>query len=132
MRAALLLLCLGGSAWSLTAQAEPPPHAAVHKKPPDVHFHVSEREKLFIRSWYHRNLPPGLARQGKIPPGHAKRLARGDRWPPGVPYEPLPRELARQLQPLPEGIGYYRVGGDVVIADAVNRVVIEVAEGLLR
>jgi len=38
----------------------------------------SHRDRQLIRDWYKRNLPPGLAKQGKIPPGHAKRPTKGE------------------------------------------------------
>lgn len=96
-------------------------------------YHISTRERLYIQDWYSRNLPPGLAKQGKIPPGHAKRLERGSSWPPqGVEYERLPRELTRQLSPLPEHMDYYRVGADVVIADTAGQIVSDVVYGVLN
>ncbi|MCL7744749.1 hypothetical protein LV476_07295 [Guyparkeria hydrothermalis] len=96
-------------------------------------YHISTRERSHIRDWYSRNLPPGLAKQGKIPPGHAKRLQRGSPWPPrGVEYEPLPRELVRNLSPLPDHMRYYRVGTDVVIADTAGEVVSDVVYDVLN
>jgi len=91
-----------------------------------------DRDRQLIREWYAYRLPPGLAKQGKVPLGHAKRLAIGSPWPPGVPYEPLPRELTRKLQPLPPGYAYYRVGVDVIIADLAGRVVADIVYDLLQ
>ncbi|MDG4866925.1 hypothetical protein P8631_02760 [Guyparkeria sp. 1SP6A2] len=96
-------------------------------------YRISTRERMQIQDWYNRNLPPGLAKQGKIPPGHAKRLERGSSWPPqDVEYERLPRELTRRLSPLPENMDYYRVGPDVVIADTAGQIVSDVVYGVLN
>ncbi|MGC8696943.1 MAG: hypothetical protein ACP5Q0_00600 [Halothiobacillus sp.] len=95
-------------------------------------YYISTREQMYINDWYRRNLPPGLAKQGKIPPGHAKKLERGAPWPPPYAYEPLPYELIRNLQPLPPGYAYYRVGADVIIANIAGRVVSDVVYDLLN
>ncbi|HER34254.1 MAG TPA: hypothetical protein ENO19_02150 [Halothiobacillaceae bacterium] len=96
-------------------------------------YHISTREQTYLRDWYSRNLPPGLAKQGKVPPGHAKRLQRGSTWPPqGVDYQRLPRELVRNLSPLPDHMRYYRVGTDVVIADMAGQVVSDVVYDVLN
>ena len=129
------------------AMAQPPEHAGPNAQGgPDRHemneraergdrdrYHFSTRERTYISDWYSRNLPPGLAKQGKIPPGHAKRLQRGSPWPPrGVDYEPLPRALVRDLSPLPDHMRYYRVGTDVVIADMAGEVVSDVVYDVLN
>ena len=110
-----------------------PEHDRYRERYERDHPHFSHRDRSHIEDWYRRNLPPGLAKQGKIPPGHAKRLARGESWPPsGVAYEPLPRELVRQLGPLPDHLRYYRVGTDVVIADIAGDVVRDVIYDVLN
>ncbi|RRQ20327.1 hypothetical protein D5687_10025 [Guyparkeria sp. SCN-R1] len=139
------------------AMAQPPEHAGQPQKaqgapekaekqgmanPPERHaererntsrYHISTRERTYIQDWYSRNLPPGLAKQGKVPPGHAKRLERGSTWPPrDVEYERLPRELVRQLSPLPDHMRYYRVGPDVVIADTAGNVVSDIVYDILN
>ena len=96
-------------------------------------YHISTRERMHIQDWYQRNLPPGLAKQGKVPPGHAKRLERGSTWPPrDMEYERLPRELVRNLSPLPDHMRYYRVGPDVVIADTAGNVVSDIVYDILN
>ena len=99
----------------------------------EASYRFSDRDRRHIQDWYSRNLPPGLAKQGKIPPGHAKRLQRGSTWPPrGMDYERLPRDLVRQLGPLPDHLRYYRVGPDVVIADMAGEVVADVVYDVLN
>jgi len=85
-----------------------------------------------------KGMPPGLAkRDGDLPPGLAKRdslppgLARHDRLPDDVKYEPLPRDLERQLPPLPSrDYVRVRVGTDLLILNKKTRVVLDVAKGL--
>ncbi|MEW6445524.1 MAG: hypothetical protein ACOZAQ_03255 [Pseudomonadota bacterium] len=118
--AALLACALGGPALA------DPPHGRRDDGPGLIlHFSFTERERIYLGDYYHRHLPPGLARQGKVPPGHAKRLARGMPWPPGVPYERLPERLERDLQPLPRNHARFIVGPDVVIVDLGARVIVD-------
>ena len=85
-----------------------------------------------------KGMPPGLAKRGgDLPPGLAKRkslppgLARNDRLPNDVEYEPLPRDLERQLPRLPSrDYVRVRVGTDLLILNKKTRVVLDVAQGL--
>ncbi|MEO1750956.1 hypothetical protein [Thiofaba sp. EF100] len=90
-----------------------------------LQFTFTNRERIYLNDYYRRNLPPGLAKQGKIPPGHAKRLARGMPWPPGVPYYSLPHYIERDLQPLPRGYARFIVGPDIVIVDLGARIIVD-------
>ena len=73
------------------------------------------------------NLPPGLAKRKSLPPG----LARNDRLPNDIEYEPLPRDLERQLPRLPSrDYVRVRVGTDLLILNKKTRVVLDVAQGL--
>jgi len=89
-------------------------------------FSFGGSERTEVQNYYRQNLPPGLAKQGKAPPGHAKRMARGMGWPPGVAYEPLPLSLEHQLRPLQEGYARFIVGDDVVIVDMNSRMIMDV------
>jgi hypothetical protein len=79
-----------------------------------------------------KGVPPGLARKGGVPPGLAKKgglppgLQRHQRLPDAVAYEPLPRELDRQMGPLPSP-DYVRVqvGTDLAILNKKTRVVVD-------
>ena len=89
-------------------------------------FSFGDGDRGYVQDYYRHNLPPGLAKKGKVPPGHAKRMARGMGWPPGVAYEPLPLSLQRQLRPLPRGYARFIVGEDVVVVDMDSRVIVDV------
>lgn len=77
----------------------------------------SERDRGYLRSClptYYR-LPPGLAKKGKIPPGHAKKMQNyGD---------PLPYECTAQLSPLPRGWERVIVDDRVILRDTARRVI---------
>lgn len=94
-----------------------------------VSFHLTfnDRERLHLNDYYRRNLPPGLAMQGKVPPGHAKhyRYTRGMPWPPREPYYSLPQHLERDLRPLPRGYARFVIGPDVVIVDLDARIIVD-------
>lgn len=91
-----------------------------------VRFEVgfNEHEWRYIREYYKahppKGLSPGLVKKGKLPPGIAKQLARGDRLPERVEGERLPGELERRLRTLPDGIG-----GDVVLVEGRTRAILD-------
>jgi hypothetical protein len=77
-------------------------------------------------------LPPGLAKQGKIPPGHAKKI-----WGKG---EYLPREYREvyfddwqrhDLRPAPRGYRWVLVEDDVYLADVATGLIRDVVIDLL-
>lgn len=92
-----------------SAAEHAPGHGDKHGPPT---FSGGERDA--ISAYYHRNpehLPPGLAKQGKVPPGWQKKLARGrpvpdDIWALRVP---LPHEILIKLPPPPPGVVIVRV-----------------------
>jgi hypothetical protein len=68
-----------------------------------------------------KGVPPGLAKQGGVSPG----LQRNQRLPDAVTYEPLPRELDRQMAlPSPDYVRV-RVGTDLAILNKKTRVVVD-------
>jgi hypothetical protein len=83
----------------------------------------------YYRSYY-RNLPPGLAKKGKIPPGHARQLRRHQGIPPGVTWEHLPADVERRLTRLPDGYVRVVVGTDVAILHTRTRVVLDLIGNL--
>ncbi len=105
----------------------------VHERDYDVRVAFSDRDRAIIRDYYrgyYRGLPPGLAKQGKIPPGHAFRMQRHQGLPPGVTWEYLPADMERRLSRLPDGYVRIVIGTDVAILHTRTRVVLDVIEDL--
>lgn len=97
----------------------------------DVRFNDNDRR--YIRNYYHKKtkgLPPGLAKKGKIPPGHARKLARHGHLPHDTPYAYLPRHLEENLGHLPSGYIRVRVGQDIVLMNRKTRVIMDVIHDL--
>lgn len=93
----------------------------------------SDSDRAYINEYYtrkYKGLPPGLAKKGKIPPGHAMQMQRDGLLPPGVSYNHLPSDLERRLSRLPEGYARIVVGGDIGIMDTRTRVVVDLIKGI--
>lgn len=75
-------------------------------------------------------MPPGLAKQGKIPPGIAMQIQEGKRLPDGV-GRALPPLLVAQL-PQRVGVRSVLVGDDLVLVDAVSQVIVDILRGVAR
>ena len=90
-----------------------------------------DTDRQVVRSWwrrtYGRNCPPGLARKdnGCLPPGQAKRrYVVGQALPPTVVIGRVPSGL--RLRAAPVGYRYAYVDGDILLIDAVSRLVADV------
>lgn len=105
----------------------------VHDRDYDVRVAFSDRDRGLIRDYYrnyYRGLPPGLAKQGKVPPGHAMKLYRNQPVPPGLEWRHLPDDLEGRLSRLPEGYARVTVGADVGIMNVRTRVIVDLIEDL--
>ncbi len=78
----------------------------------DVRF--TEHDRVYLTRCLGSNyrLPPGLAKQGKIPPGHARKMAAA---------QALPYECTAELSPIPRGWERVIVDARVVLFDASHR-----------
>lgn len=88
----------------------------------DNHFRDDDREHF--KSYYAAHpeerdqLPPGLAKKGKVPPGWQKKLAVGHPVPDDV-WEmraPLPPEIVVRLPAPPPGVVLVRIGDQIIRA----------------
>lgn len=105
----------------------------VHGQDYDVRVVFSDHDRALIRDYYrssYRGLPPGLAKKGKVPPGHAMKLYRNQPVPPGLEWRSLPDDLERRLSRLPEGYVRMTVGGDIGIMNVRTRVIFDLIEDL--
>ena len=94
-----------------------------------VEVAFNDHDRRHIQSYYqhhHKGLPPGLAKKKHLPPGHQKQLMRKGKLPPGLAKRGLPRELERQLAPLPSGYVRLQVGRDIVLLDEHTRVILDI------
>lgn len=85
---------------------------------------VSERE--IIVEFFHEHSYQVTA----LPPGIAKRLARGKPLPPGIAKKQIPARLRARLS-LPTGVEISVVGDRIVLLDA-SGLVIDILEGVLE
>ena len=105
----------------------------VHGRDYDVRVVFSDHDRVLIRDYYrgyYRGLPPGLAKKGKVPPGHAMKLYRNQPVPPGLEWRHLPDDLERRLSRLPDGYVRVIVGADVGIMNVRTRVIMDLIEDL--
>ena len=78
--------------------------------------------------------PPGLAKKnnGCLPPGQAKKWAKGRPLPGDLRYHDLPRELLSRLPPAPPNHRYVQVAGDVLMIAVGSMMVVDAVEDLFR
>ena len=86
----------------------------------------SRRDRREIRSCftYASNLPPGLAKRDKLPPGLEKHVERNGTLPPGLQKraQPLPEVCNSRLAPLPADWSRVVLSGRVLLLDPGSRI----------
>jgi hypothetical protein len=96
----------------------------------EVAFNDSDRRQ--IHDYYSRrghgrkHLPPGLAKKKSLPPGLHKHVVRNGKLPPGLARRALPGDLERRLSPVPDNYVRLKVGGDIVLMNRQTQVVMDV------
>lgn len=90
-----------------------------------------DRDRGIIRVWYddhQSNLPPGLAKKDRLPPGLEKQLVRRGTLPPGLQkrLQPCPEDLERRLPPPPPECAHVLIGGHIVLLNRRSNVVVDV------
>ncbi len=83
-----------------------------------------------IHGWYvehANNLPPGLAKRDRLPPGLERQLVLRGTLPPGLQkkIQPVPVELERVLRPPPPECGHVLIGGHIVLLNRRTNVVLD-------
>lgn len=105
----------------------------VHDRDTDVRVVFTDADRRLIRDYYrvdYRSLPPGLAKKGKVPPGHAYRLRRNQPLPPDAGWQYLPYNVERRLSRLPDGYVRVIVGADVAIMNVRTRIIVDLIEDI--
>jgi len=95
------------------------------------YIEFSSRDRDYIRTClgnsgyrWNRGLPPGLAKKGKVPPGHAKRLQRNSAIPPGLEMMSLPGTCSGRLPRLPVNWARFVIGDQVVLVSP-QRIIVD-------
>jgi Ni/Co efflux regulator RcnB len=89
------------------------------------------RDHEVMHGWYqgHRgNLPPGLAKRDRLPPGLERQLELRGTLPPGLRGRiyAVPVDLERELPPPPPNCEHVFIGGHVVLLNRRTFVVVDV------
>lgn len=93
--------------------------------------YYKDHDREQARGWYNENesnLPPGLAKKDRLPPGLEKQLARNGTLPPGLQkrIQPCPPELVRVLPPPPPDCAHVLVAGHIVLLNRKTNVVLDI------
>jgi hypothetical protein len=130
MLATVLITLMGSAAFAQgrgqgqgqkSDKSDRPTNANVQNGSLQVTFGSWERD--IFRGWYRdheNNLPPGLAKRDRLPPGLENQLRERGTLPPGLQKKivALPVDLARLLPPPPSGCNRVVIGGNIVLIDA--------------
>jgi hypothetical protein len=89
------------------------------------HDRYSDHDRDQIRGWYrthYSNLPPGLAKRDRLPPGLQRQLVVRGTLPPGLQKKmyPCPHDLEVMLPPPPPNYAHVVIGGNVVLLNRAN------------
>ncbi len=100
--------------------------------------YFNDQQRTVVRQYYTQNYasgkkcPPGLAKKnnGCMPPGQARNWAVGQPIPRGVTTYAVPQPVIVQLPPAPYGYRYTRIGGDIVLVQQQNNLIVDIIQGL--
>jgi hypothetical protein len=95
------------------------------------------RQRTLITDYFRNsrsNLPPGLAKRDRLPPGLEKQLRERGTLPPGLQkrLQPLPNDLERQLPRLPTGYRRGVVAGNVVLLETATQVIVDIIRNVMQ
>ena len=101
--------------------------------------YFNEQQRTFARQYYTttykdgKRCPPGLAKKnnGCLPPGQARNWVVGQPVPTNVTVYSVAQPVIRMLPPAPVGYRYARLGGDIVLVQQQNNIIVDIIQGLL-
>ncbi|HEY0833558.1 MAG TPA: anti-virulence regulator CigR family protein [Azospirillum sp.] len=136
--AAVLLLALGAT--PALAEKGGHGHGAEHGgghagkdkgdkgKGSDAAVTVGVGDRTLIQNYFVAN-PVGVS---SLPPGIAKKVARGKPLPPGIAKKQVPAQLGMQLPYCAGALECVILGADLLILDAVNGIIRDVVRGVVH
>ena len=101
--------------------------------------YFNDQHRTYARQYYSttyrdgKRCPPGLAKKnnGCMPPGQVQDLVIGQPIPTNVKVYQVAQPVIQKLPPAPAGYRYERIGGDIVLVQQQNNIVVDVIKGLL-
>ena len=108
----------------------------VRRALPEAEIIFSDDERILITDWfrtYKSDLPPGLAKRDRLPPGLEKQLRERGTLPPGLQkrVQPLPIELDRRLRQLPSGYRRAVIGANVILMNESTSIIVDIVRGVI-
>jgi hypothetical protein len=94
-------------------------------------YRYSDHDREEMHHWYRGhlgNLPPGLAKKDRLPPGLEKQLRVRGTLPPGLRdrIQPCPEDLRHLLPPPPPDCEQVIIGGNLVLMNRRTSVVLDI------
>lgn len=101
--------------------------------------YFNDQQRTYVREYYTttyrdgKRCPPGLAKKnnGCLPPGQARNWVVGQPVPRNVTIYSVAPPVVRMLPPAPVGYKYARIGGDIVLVQQQNNVIVDIIQVLL-
>ena len=101
--------------------------------------YFNDQQRAYARQYYSttysdgKRCPPGLAKKnnGCMPPGQVQDLVIGQPIPTNVKVYQVAQPVIQKLPPAPVGYRYERIGGDIVLVQQQNNIIVDVIKGLL-
>lgn len=104
-----------------------------------IEFRFGDGDRRMAKEYYQnrapgQKCPPGLAKKGNgcMPPGQAKKWARGRPLPKDVVIYDLPNDLRYRLPPPPSGHRYVQIGADILMIAIGTSMVVDAIEDIVR
>lgn len=136
MRSSLLVVLLAVAMTPVLVGCETGPrYGDVGVRDPNYSVKIvfTDHDRRLINDYYaprYKKLPPGQAKRGRLPPGHAWQVRRNQPVPEDARWRYLPVELEQRLTRLPPEYVRVVVGTDVAIMNVRSRVVVDVLEDI--
>ena len=118
---ALAVLVLTGNSALAQGHGHGKGHAKHQDDDDDQGGYYKTGDRDYIRGWYdahQSNLPPGLAKKDRLPPGLEKQLVRRGTLPPGL--------QKRRLPPPPPDCAHVLIAGHIVLLNRRTNVILDI------